>query len=368
MSKNILITGACGFVGSRLSIALNSLPNCNVVGVDNRNPSDALKNNTKQTTWLNCDVRNEKEMDKILSETRFNTVIHLAAYYDFTSSWSKEYQEINVNATNKIWELCNQNNVGHFIFSSSISSVNPKKYSKITEESHADCSNVLAYGKSKAESESSLENLSLQLSCPDILATSIVRFAGVYSDWVELPPIHALFLLWKKQSWPFCTFIPGKGETGMPFIHISDLVECLVRLIHSEPKKRSYQQFLGSGNGSTSQNQLYSAIQTKYSPTYISIPFVEKSGDLLYSCKNLLSKLDEERASSLMPGYLVREFGDIKYDVDASFTHNYLDWKPTRNIIDDIPQMIKLFESQPSLWTKRNLNRNIRQFQYYNKE
>ena len=87
MNKNILITGAAGFIGSHLSEELLAL-GYNVTGIDNfdgfyakeikEKNLDALLRN-KNFLFHKIDICDFRQLKPVFSETQFDTVIHLAA-------------------------------------------------------------------------------------------------------------------------------------------------------------------------------------------------------------------------------------------------------------------------------------------------
>ena len=109
-----LVTGAAGFIGSHLSEALLKL-NHSVVGLDNfdlfyskttkaRNLETSLRHNNFQ--FLEHDICDEEAIENILSEIKFDAIIHLAAKAGVRNSISKptEYFEVNVNGTLNLLE------------------------------------------------------------------------------------------------------------------------------------------------------------------------------------------------------------------------------------------------------------------------
>lgn len=139
----ILITGAFGFVGSKLSLALKTAFNCHLIALDVKEPD-----NHKYDVFYSWN-----DLDKI-DWSQIDTIIHLAGRAHDTKNTTEEqaYFDINVGLTQNIFELFLTSNASKFIFFSSVKAVaDTVKGEYLTEE--ADPSPGTAYGKSKLEAE-----------------------------------------------------------------------------------------------------------------------------------------------------------------------------------------------------------------------
>ena len=135
---NILVTGAAGFIGSH--VCENFVQSGNsVIGIDNFDdfyPSSFKNLNlsglkkSSQFQFHNADIRDSKTVDKILSGSNVEVVIHLAAKAGVRPSIESiaEYYDVNVNGTVSLLEAMKKNKVNKMIFasSSSIYGNNPK--------------------------------------------------------------------------------------------------------------------------------------------------------------------------------------------------------------------------------------------------
>lgn len=146
--KTYLITGASGFIGSRLAKSLIKLGN-KVINIDNFNDyySTEIKiknvlesiNNTVDTTndiekLMNIsnsdnytleyvDIRDSISLKRIFSDNKIDTIIHLAAMAGVRPSIEDPmlYEDVNIKGTMNILECCKEFGVSKFVMASSSS-------------------------------------------------------------------------------------------------------------------------------------------------------------------------------------------------------------------------------------------------------
>ncbi|MCK4312786.1 MAG: GDP-mannose 4,6-dehydratase [Candidatus Cloacimonetes bacterium] len=127
---HILITGCSGFIGSHL--CENLVGEHNVFGLDNFCDfyDPGIKWNNIKTLQTNdnfflfeTDIRDDKSLESIFSENKFDLIIHLAAMAGVRPSIAdpKLYTEVNINGTVNLLEQCKKHGIRNFIFASSSS-------------------------------------------------------------------------------------------------------------------------------------------------------------------------------------------------------------------------------------------------------
>lgn len=131
-SKNILVTGAAGFIGSHLVEHLLREGGWNITVVDDLNDfySPDIKSENLVTLkeagnfeFVEADIRDADALRKIFDVGDFQTVVHLAARAGVRPSLChpKLYSETNIGGTLNLLELARDFDVKQFVFGSSSS-------------------------------------------------------------------------------------------------------------------------------------------------------------------------------------------------------------------------------------------------------
>ncbi|MCP4145983.1 MAG: NAD(P)-dependent oxidoreductase [bacterium] len=246
----IIVTGASGFIGSYL---LNTLKNnYSIIAIARRSQNAARIPYHPNIHWMRVDIGNEEEVKQALESIGPNSVdflFHLAGFFDFEGVDHPEYEHTNVNGTEYILKYSKCLNLKRFIFASSLTvSKFTKPGTVIDENSPADA--TVPYAVSKIKGEKMVEEFS------SFFPTTIVRLAAIFSDWCQYSPLHAFLTKWLSDDWDH-KFIVGKGETAIPYFHISNLMRFFMSLISKTERLPQYSLLIASSVGCTSHNELF---------------------------------------------------------------------------------------------------------------
>ena len=232
-STPVLVTGAAGFIGHAVSLALldRATP---VVGLDNLNDyyDPALKRARlaqlqarEAFSFAEIDLADADAMDALFAKHRFETVIHLAAQAGVRYSLEnpRAYGRSNLDGFLNVLEGCRHNGTKHLVYASS-SSV----YGAVTKMPFAIDQNVdhpvSLYAATKKANELMAHSYSHLYGLP----TTGLRFFTVYGPWGR--PDMALFLFTKAmvEGKPIKVF--NHGRMKRDFTYIDDIVEGVIRI------------------------------------------------------------------------------------------------------------------------------------------
>jgi nucleoside-diphosphate-sugar epimerase len=210
---NLLVTGGCGYVGTKLTTALLERTPHRVTVLDAQWFGNYLEPHDR-LTLLKMDMRQIEEVDL----HPFDTIFHLANIANDPSVDLNPYSswEVNVLAGMRLIDRAARQGVKQFIFASSSSVYGLKSEPRVTED--LDLFPLSEYNKTKMVAER------VVMSYADVMTTTIVRPATVcgYSPRMRLD-LTVNLLTMQALSKGIITVLGG--EQTRPNIHIDDLVD-----------------------------------------------------------------------------------------------------------------------------------------------
>lgn len=240
--KNILVTGAAGFIGFHLSTKLCAL-GYSIIGIDNLNDyydvtlKHSRLNKLKSLpnfTFHQLELTDKKGIDSLFQQYQFNYVVNLAAQagvrYSLTNPYA--YLESNLHGFLNILEACRYAKIEHLVYASSSSVYGANKKMPFSVHHNVDHP-ISLYAASKKSNELMAHTYSALYNLP----TTGLRFFTVYGPYGR--PDMALFIFTKAiiEDKPINVFNHGKMKRD--FTYIDDIVEGIVRLIPTVPAGNS---------------------------------------------------------------------------------------------------------------------------------
>jgi UDP-glucuronate 4-epimerase len=236
--KNILVTGAAGFIGFHLSRELLAR-SINVVGVDNFNDYYdpqlkrarlAILNASANFQLVTVDIADRQAMADLFVANRFDVVVNLAAQPGVRYSLKNpgSYVDTNLVGFANILEGCRHSGVGHLVFASSSSVYGANTVLPFSTHQNVDHP-VSLYAATKKANELMAHTYSHLFGLP----TTGLRFFTVYGPWGR--PDMALFLFTRAiiEDRPIEVFNNGKMQRD--FTYIDDIVEGVCRVMAQPP-------------------------------------------------------------------------------------------------------------------------------------
>ena len=256
-SKNILVTGGAGYIGSHIVEQLIKNKQ-SVIILDNLVTGyERLVN--KKAKFIKADIKNKSKITKIIKDYNINSIIHLAAYLNVSEAEKKKrkYYTNNITGTKNLLEACKNSNVKNIIFSSSCSVYGNVKGS-VSENRKPNPQGY--YGYTKFKGEELLKKLSLKYN----LRYGILRYfnvAGASNSGKigEIETSHghliknlAIKSLEKKPKVKIFgnDYQTKDGTCVRDYIHVSDLADIHIKgLNYLNNNKKSFILNCGYGKG-----------------------------------------------------------------------------------------------------------------------
>jgi nucleoside-diphosphate-sugar epimerase len=280
-----------------------------------------------------------------LNGDRIASVIHLAAYYDFSGAPSLLYDKVTVGGTRRLLRLLQDFKVEQFIFSSTILVQAPSRHGvRINEDSPLDIPPKWAYPKSKIETENVIH--AERGNIPVV----ILRIAGVYDDLCHSIPL-ALQIQRIYERDPVAYFSPGDPSTGrQPYVHNDDVVDAIL-LAFARRKELPPEVILLIGE---TESLSYDELQRAFGQLIHGVewntqaipPLVAKTG------VRLLKFLALGRSASIAPWMI--DVAQDNMELDVTRARTMLGWKPQHSLRDTLPKMVSGLKADPFTWYHEN--------------
>jgi nucleoside-diphosphate-sugar epimerase len=268
------------------------------------------------------------------------SVIHLAAYYDFTGDPSPLYRKLTIEGTQRLLRGLQSFDVEQFVFASTHILHRPSEDGEaVTEKSPLDP--AWAYPESKLITERIIQRERGRI--PAV----ILRIAGVYNeDGHTVPIAQQIDRIARKNIESY--LFPGDPDSGQAFVHLDDLVDLIRRVIERRHELAAYEVFLVAEPDKVQYDELQDLIgqqvHGKEWPT-IRIPkALAKAGAWIKS------SIDED--SFIRPWMI--DHADDDYPVSIDHAREKLGWQPRRRLRDTIPAIVERMKSNPAAWRQLN--------------
>jgi len=231
--KTILVTGAAGFIGSKVSEMLLNEGNY-VIGVDNLNDYydtrlklwrlDSLKK-YNSFKFYKIDIESYKSLKSLFQQYRINAVINLAARAGVRYSLKNPFIYLSTNAggTLNLLELCREHKIMKFVLAST-SSLYAGQKMPFKEELPVNTP-ITPYAASKK----SAETITYSYHYLYGIDVTILRYFTVYGPGGRPDMSIFRFIKWIMEDIPLEIF--GDGSQERDFTYIDDIARGTVKAI-----------------------------------------------------------------------------------------------------------------------------------------
>jgi len=272
---------------------------------------------------------------------RIASVIHLAAYYDFSGEPSDKYEQITVRGTERLLRALRGCEVEQFVFSSTMLVHAPcEPGQRIDEEWPLDPK--WEYPQSKLETERLIRR-----ERGDISAV-LLRISGVYDDECHSIPIaQQIQRIFEKQI--TSRVYPGDTERGQSFMHVDDLLDAIERVVERRGDPPAETTLLLGEADPVSYGELQRTLgrlihdeewETQQIPKVMA-----KAGAWLQDA----APIEEPFIKPWMV-----DLADDHYALDLARAHDLLRWQPRRSLATTLPRMVESLKRDPDRFYREN--------------
>jgi UDP-glucuronate 4-epimerase len=237
----VLVTGAAGFIGFHLTLALLNRDD-EVVGIDNLNdyydPAlkqlrlDEIAKHPKASNFefIKADISDRAFMEQLFADNSFDVVVNLAAQAGVRYSLENPhaYVESNLVGFVNILEGCRHSKVKHLVYASSSSVYGMNVKQPFSTEDRVDYP-ISLYAATKKSNELMAHTYSHLYNIP----TTGLRFFTVYGPYGRPDMAYYKFTKAILNGDPIDVY--NNGVMKRDFTYIDDIVEGVVRVMDKTP-------------------------------------------------------------------------------------------------------------------------------------
>src|SRR6056297_600063 len=232
------ITGATGFIGSKLALELAHQGHYVNALVRTKQKESLIKHSNIRI--IHGDITDINSLRKGIKET--DGIFHLAA---LAKPWVKDkllYNKINVEATHAILTLAKENQVNKIVFTSSAGTLGPSIDNSVNEETPRKTNFCNEYESTKFMAEKIAKDFVLKG-----LNVVIVHPSRVYGPGL-LSKSNSTTIMIKNYLHGKWRIIPGDGKKTGNYVFIDDVIDGHIKAMERGTKGSQY--ILGGENAS----------------------------------------------------------------------------------------------------------------------
>jgi len=344
----VLVTGAAGNLGTTLGAALAD--RYRVVGLDRKAGEAGFP-------ILEADLTSDESTAaalRSLRETyggRIASVLHLAAYFDFTGEDHPLYETLNVGGARRLLQGLRGFEVEQFVYSGTMLVHAPCKPGERIDENQP-IDPRWAYPRSKAAAEDVIR--AEHGDIPYVL----LRLAGVYDEATQVPTLaHQIARIYERDFQSH--LYSGDPMVGQSMLHKADMVDAFRRTVDrraalpreavilvGEPEALGYDVI---------QDEVGRLIHGEAEWTTLEVPKgLAKLGAWAQAKLEpaVPDALDQGEQPFIRP-FMV-EMADDHYALDIARAEVLLGWRPAHDLLSELPKIVARLKADPLAWYEAN--------------
>ncbi|HZW11822.1 MAG TPA: NAD-dependent epimerase/dehydratase family protein [Noviherbaspirillum sp.] len=341
----VLITGSEGRLGRAIVAELRDA--YTVVGFERKCAGEDC---------ISTDITSDEALAKACNElrkrygNRLASVIHLAAFYDFSGEPNPLYEEVNVKGTRRLLRALQAFEVEQFVYASTMLVHAPTEPGQPINEDWP-LRPSWPYPQSKLASEQVVQQEHGRIPA------LIMRIAGVYTDACEVPSLaYQIQRIYERQM--LSHVFPGDASHGQSFVHQEDLARAMraavdrraalpreAAVLIGEPVTESYEAL---------QNLIGRLVHGEpWDTRQISKTIAATGAWLQDKMEDVIPDTIDRGIEPFIKPFMVR-LADEHYELDISRAERLLGWHPQHALRRSLPAIVGELRQNPAQWYKRN--------------
>jgi nucleoside-diphosphate-sugar epimerase len=345
----VVVTGAAGNIGTELRKKLGQ--RYRVIGLD-------LPDVSKGRNMIGCDITDAASMKLAVDELRETidgapvaSVIHLAAYFDFSGEDRPQYEAVNEEGTRNLLHALRGIDVEQFVYSGTMLVHEPGvPGERITEDTPLAPS--WAYPQSKARTEEIIRDEAKGIP------TVFLHLAGLYDDRTAVPTLsHQIARIYERDLKSH--FFSGDVRAGQAFIHLDDMLDLFSRVVDRRSDLDSGEVILAGEPDTMSYDALQHCIgklihgEETWATLVVPAPVAKLGAALETEAEPVVPDALDRGEKPFIRPFMIDNASD-HFALNISKARHLLGWEPEQRIADKLPELIKALKNKPLDWYRAN--------------
>ncbi len=341
----VIVTGSSGLLGRPVCIRLAEL-GYEVYGFDRVGWPEPPKDHD-HVRDIECDVTDSISVRAAMAKVRQLTggklasVVHMAAYYDFSGEDSDLYEKVTINGTDRLLNELEDFEFDQFVFTSTMLIHAPCEIGDhISEDDPLEAK--WPYPQSKVQTERLIRD-----GHPKVRSV-FLRIAGIYTDYGRQPTlVQQIKRIYETDFQGH--FFPGDTDAGQSIVHLDDAVDAIVRTVERRDSIETKTAILIGEAEPVSYEALQDLIGKQLHAKEWATLYIPKS----------VAKVGAAVTDSLSGGdAFIKPFmvsmADDHYALDIARAKELLGWEPRHGLRTTLPKITQALKDNPDQWYRMN--------------
>ena len=348
----VLVTGAAGNLGRSVAAALAG--DYQVVGLD-RKAGDGAPD--PGFPMLEVDFSVDASVALALHDfrhrcgSRIASVVHLAAYFDFTGEDKPQYQSVNVDGTQRLLRALQSFEVEQFVYASTMLVHAPCRPGEHIDENQP-IAPGWAYPRSKAAAEAVVHAERGRI--PSV----VLRLAGVYDVQTMVPTLAQQMARVYERDLQSHLYA-GSTLVGQSALHRDDMLDALRRTVDRRALLPPGTALLIGEADAMGYEALQDALgqlmhgNAQWTTLRVPKPLAAVGAWVQGKLEPLVPDAIDDGEPPFIRPFMVA-MADDHYALDVRRARRLLEWEPRHRLHDDLPQMVAALRADPAAWYAAN--------------
>jgi nucleoside-diphosphate-sugar epimerase/uncharacterized membrane protein len=344
----VLITGAAGNLGRSLAAAFAGA--YQVVGLD-------LKGGQGDFPLIDVDLTSDDSVAEAMRQLRdrfggrIASVLHLAAYFDFTGEEHPLYEKLNVEGTRRLLRELQAFEVEQFVYSGTMLVHAPCRPGERIDEDQP-IAPKWAYPNSKAAAEAVIRDE--HGAIPYVL----LHLAGVYDERTAVPTLaQQVARIYERDVQSH--LYSGDPRVGQSMLHKADMIEAFRRTVDRRAELPRQTLILVGEPDAVGYGELQDELgrlihgEENWATLHVAKPLAKAGAWAQEKLEPVVPDAIDQGQPPFVRPFMV-EMSDDHYALDIRRAEALLGWRPARELRGVLPELVAALKADPAGWYQAN--------------